>query len=311
LARSLNSRLTLLSTSFSASPEDLHNIWNGLLEGGSGLILWDSDYSIVERDAQLGQRGKDYAATFGEIRGPVGKLLLASEPHTDPIAMLYSPASFRTQWMLEQKPKGDAWMTRDAEAEIGPEGARDAMGAYARAVTHLGLQPDYLSPAMVEAGALRQRGIRTLILPHVIAMSPGEAQAIRDFASHGGVVIADVQPGVFDGHSRRLTHPLLGPGALRIVSPDDVRAASLGMTPAVQVEAPDRDVTTHVFQHGATMIVAVQRDFAQAAADEAVVLTLPRAGMVVDLRNGRSLGIKQRVTVTLDAVSPAVLSISP
>ena len=62
---------------------------------------------------------------------------------------------------------------------------------------------------------------------------------------------------------------------------------------------------------GATMIVAVQRDFAQPAADEAVVLTLPKPGTVSDLRHSRSLGRNQRVTVTLDAVSPAVLSIAP
>ncbi|HKD76065.1 MAG TPA: beta-galactosidase, partial [Ktedonobacterales bacterium] len=169
LAHSLNPHLTMLSTSFSAAPQDLHNIWRGLLEGGQGLILWDEDYSIVRQDATLGQRGKDYAATFAEIRGPLGKLLLASEPHVDPIAILYSPASFRTQWMLEQKPKGDAWMTRDAETEIGNNAARDAMWAYAQAVTHLGLQPSYLSPAMLAHGALRERGIRTLILPHAIA----------------------------------------------------------------------------------------------------------------------------------------------
>ena len=66
---------------------------------------------------------------FAEIRGGIGALLMASEPHFDPVAILYSPASFRTQWMLEQKPKGDAWMTRTAETELASNAARDAMWA--------------------------------------------------------------------------------------------------------------------------------------------------------------------------------------
>ncbi len=311
LAHSLNARLTLLSTSFSATPGDLHNIWQGLLDGGRGLILWDEDYSIVRQDATLGDRGKDYAATFAELRGPIGTLLLASEPHVDPIAILYSPASFRTQWMLEQKPKGDAWMTRDSEAEVGPNAARDAMWAYERTIAHLGLQPAYLSPAMVEQGALLKRGIRTLILPHVIALSAAEARAIRDFAARGGTVIADVQPGSFDGHGRRLVQPFLKANLFRILAPEALRAELLGVVPPVRVEAPNHDVTTHIFRHGATMVVAVQRDFAQASMNEAVLLTLPTPGMVSDLRSGQSLGRNDRVTVTLDAVAPAVLSISP
>ena len=311
LAHSLNPRLTLLSTSFSATPGDLHNIWQGLLEGGRGLILWDEDYSIVRQDATLGDRGKDYAATFAEIRGPIGTLLLASEPHVDPVAILYSPSSFRTQWMLEQKPKGDAWMTRDSEAEVGPNAARDAMWAYERAVTHLGLQPAYLSPAMIEEGALRKRGIRTLILPHVIALSAAEARAIGDFAALGGRVIADVQPGSFDGHSRRLVQPFLKSTLFRILPPEALRAELVGVVPPVRVEAPNHDVTTHIFRHGATMVVAIQRDFAQASTDEAVVVTLPKPGTLSDLRSGHSLGRNDRVTVMLDTVSPAVLSISP
>ena len=59
------------------------------------------------------------------------------------------------------------------------------------------------------------------------------------------------------------------------------------------------------------MVVAIQRDFAQTPTNEAVVVTLPKPGTVSDLRSGHSLGRDERVTVTLDTVSPAVLSISP
>ncbi len=108
LAHSLNPHLVTLTTSFGAQPEAIHAIWSALLAGSRGLVLWDPRNPIVRDDATIGERGQAYADTFAEIRSGVGGLLIASEPHFDPVAILYSPASFRMQWMLEQKPKGDA-----------------------------------------------------------------------------------------------------------------------------------------------------------------------------------------------------------
>ena len=102
------------------------------------------------------------------------------------------------------------------------------MWAYRHAVTHLGLQPAYVSSPV----DLARRGFKTLILPHAIALSPDDARAIREFAAGGGTVIADVQPGVFDAHSRRQPRPLLDTGMLRMIAPSDLSASSLGVTPS-------------------------------------------------------------------------------
>ena len=332
LAHSLNPHVTTLTTSFDAQPRGLHKLWRNLLAGSRGVILWDSDGTIVRPDAALGERGQAYAETFREIRGGIGHLLLNSEPHSDPIAILYSPASFRVQWMLEQKPKGDAWMNRDAEAELSGDAAREAMWAYASAVTHQGLQPMFVSPAMIEHGALRQRGIKLLILPHAIALSRAEAQQIRDFR---GAVIADVQPGKFDEHGRRLDHPLLDAGTSRMVAPDQFRnAASEGCQPPLPVIAsvakqsrPDcfaalaaispsihvdaADVTVHIWRDGKAQIVGVQRDFAPDAPDEQVTLNWPGQRTILDLRTNRTLGRSDHLTARLDAVYPLLLSLTP
>ena len=133
LAHSLNPRLVTLTTSFGSRPQDIHAIWRDLLAGSRGLILWDSENAIVRDDATTGEQGLAYAETFAEIRGGIGAMLIASEPHVDPVAILYSPASFRTQWMLEQKPKGDAWMTQEVGDGTGKQcGARRDVGVPAR-----------------------------------------------------------------------------------------------------------------------------------------------------------------------------------
>jgi hypothetical protein len=59
------------------------------------------------------------------------------------------------------------------------------------------------------------------------------------------------------------------------------------------------------------MFIGLQRDFAADAADETVVLTLPQQAEVYDIRKRRALGRVHRVTLTLDAVAPALLSVTP
>ena len=250
-------------------------------------------------------RDQQRADAAAEIRGGVGALLIASEPHVDPVAILYSPGSFRTQWMPQIKPQGDAWMRRKSETELESNAARDAMWAYRHAVTHLGLQPAYVSSPV----DLPRRGFRTLILPHAIALC--RTTCVRS-SSSPLVVERDRRcaAGVLDLHSRRQPRPLLDTGMLRMISPSELDASSLGVTPGMRIEVPNADVTIHRWQRGNDMIVGVQRDFATDAANETVVLTLPRPAEVYDLRKKHALGRTDRVVLTLDAVSPALLAVT-
>src|SRR5205085_4537192 len=121
------------------------------------------------------------------------------------------------------------------------------------------------------------------------------ARAIADFVAHGGAVIADGEPGLFDEHGRRQTTPLLskvfvGPAtratssfafgkgtASYLAAPDErhrdrIRNIStildrVGVKPAFPLKRADGmsadDVETHIFHNGEVTILAVQRDFAE------------------------------------------------
>ena len=52
-------------------------------------------------DGMPGPRARDAMPYYAEMRGGLGALLIASERQIDPIAILYSQASLRVQWMLE------------------------------------------------------------------------------------------------------------------------------------------------------------------------------------------------------------------
>ena len=309
IVRSFNPRLIALGTSFGARPEDVHAIWRSLLRGTRGLVLWDDDNSIVHPDGTLGQRGLAYAPLFAELHR-IAPLLIAATPHTDPVAILYSPASFRTQWMLDQQPKGDAWIERGAEKELDDDAFRTALRDYVTSLSQLGLQPRFVSTAMLPG--LRDKA---LVLPDTLALSPADAHAIAAFASRGGVVIADRQPGLYDAHSRRLPRPSLQPGIARLVPPDDRAALSArllqaGVIAPIRFTASLADVQMHTYDAGTRTIVALQRR-GTGKGEEAVDLMLPRSMRVTDLLSGRSFDRARNFTVRLGPIEPVILQTGP
>lgn len=308
ILRSFNPRLIELTTSFDAEPADVHQVWRELLRGSRGLILWDSDYTIVHQDGALGDRGKAYIPMFLELHR-VGPLIINSTPHTDPVAILYSPASFRTQWMLDQAPKGDAWMARDADKENEDNACRAALHGYVEGLSQLGIAPRFVSAEM-----LPDLNARALILPDALDLSSADARAIATFAARGGVVIADRQPGLYDAHSKRLPRPDVPARLVHIVAPNDSATldalmAQARVTPAIRFTAEHADVEMHVFAHGAATIVALQRS-KPGDGTEAVSLALPRTMWVTDVRSGKSLGRQRTVDVTLGPIEPIILSAS-
>lgn len=312
IALSLKPKLIALTTSFAADRESIHTVWRELLRGSRGLLLWDKDHEIVRDDGSLADRGRTYLPLFAELRGPLGSLLVNSTPRTDPIAILYSPASFRTQWMLDQQPKGDAWMLRRSETELEGNAVRTALSGYLHTLVHLGLQPRFLSPDMLAHNEFG--GEKLLILPHSIALSPSEARAIRTFLARGGVVVADSPPGVFDAHSRQLPAPEIESG-FTVVAADD--AAGLrralqraGLEPLVRIDATDVEI--HILNYGNKTILALQRDLSPPSeVTKATALTLPRPLSVHDLRRNQAYGRVQHLTVQIDPIAPTVLSLEP
>ena len=327
IVHALNPDMTLLTTSGGGGAEEQARIWHELLLGGRGLILWDDGSGFVRDDGRAGPVGEAMAKTFAELRGGLAALLIASAPRADPLAILYSPASIRLNWLLARQAEGIPWEHRDSEAEDTDKTLRAGMRRAAALAAHLGVQPRWLTPDLLAGGALEREGIRALVLPQASALSDAEIDAIRRFAAAGGLLFADTDPGRFDGHGRRRAAlPLadLAPGRpaglTRDLDPADPAplaafAALLhraGVVPAVRLldprGQPAAGVTARLFADGAVTLIGVERD---AAAATPVTLALPAAGVVYDLRRQRVLGRTDRVALTLDADGPALLAVAP
>src|SRR5262249_52426010 len=153
-----------------------HRLWHETLRGFHGLILWDEKNEFVDKNGQVGERGREAAPFLAEMRGGLGALLINSRRHTDPIGGLYSPASMRVQWLLDRKATGEDWSQGDPSTEYRDNAIRTAMRDFASLVEHRGLQHRFLSSADIGRGELRSGDYRILMLPHTIALSASEAK---------------------------------------------------------------------------------------------------------------------------------------
>jgi hypothetical protein len=204
IIRSLNPHLAFITTAFATGPLEKHRVWYELLHGARGHIIWDPKSDIVEPDGTIGARGRDVAPYWNELRGGIGALMINSVRQADPIAIHYSQASMRTEWMKAQRPKGDAWMNRMSWTERKDSDFLRVRDSYCRLIEDHGLQYKFVSYDQLENGELSKRGYRILILPRSSALSQAEVSAITDFVHEGGTLVIDGEAGTFDQHSRRL-----------------------------------------------------------------------------------------------------------
>ena len=349
LLRSFNPAAVMLTTSFQGGASERHRVWRELLRGTRGLILWDDGREFVGKDDRLGPRGRGAALYFAEIRDGLGALLINSKRYVDPIAILYSPASMRIEWLLERRAEGGDWTRRSASAEYEDTPIRVSTRNYARAIEHMGLQHRFVSAREVEQGGLGN--YRVLILPRTISLSARAAGQIRDFVARGGVAVSDGIPGEFDEHGRKLARPLLENAAaaragdaelgvgkgkfIYLAAPDphecstrrklmDVFAVA-AIRPqfplAADDGAPIDDVETYIFENGGARLLALLRDLpgspgcarpdaAAANGSETVVAALPHPYEVYDLGARRALGRRSRVRIDLGTTKPVILALT-
>jgi hypothetical protein len=204
IVHSLNPNMPIMSTSFAAGDRERQRVWYELLHGNRGLIIWDQDKKYVQEDGQPSATGKQAGELYRAVRDGEGALIINSRLVNNRIAIHYSQPSLRTQWMLERKPDGDAWMTRSPSYERSTNDFMRLRESWCNLIEDEGLQPNFVSYDQVEQGDLLKHGYHVLVLPESSSLSQAESNAIREFVAQGGVAIADGIPGTYDEHSRKL-----------------------------------------------------------------------------------------------------------
>gem|GEM_PF-593224 len=184
-------------------------VWNALLRGANSVWTFAgvgaSHWSVVATDFAFYDYFEGTLEQVQLLKRGIAKLLLAAERCDDGVAVLYSPSSMLLAALADPK---DGFWNNAAAVPI--------------ALQETGLQYRMLTVAALEAGALRRRGCRLLVLPGSQALSVASAARIREFVGDGGVLLADLRPGVADVHGKLRAQGVLD--ALFGVEQDAARA---------------------------------------------------------------------------------------
>lgn len=174
-----------------------HELWHRLLHGQIGASLfWH--YTALNADLTLTEQGRDLAETINEFRHEgLALLLRGAERENCGIAVHYSLLSVRGQWITDGRIQPHEVSNGD-ETSAHLKRFHQNRTAWLQALEDAGYQYDFLTTEQI--GKLA--GYRVLILPDSLALSDGEVAAIRKFVEGGGLVLADGETGLMDGHGR-------------------------------------------------------------------------------------------------------------
>jgi len=177
-------------------------LWHYLFQSGGygGGLDWASN-TVIDTDQEgwpLVADAREFAPVYAELRSGAPRLLQRCEELSSPVAVHYSQASIRADFITSVP---NRWRSvAAAEAERFP--VFQCREAWWKLLEDRGLRPVFVSGEQLEAGDLLERDIKVLVLPRSIALSDPEAAAMRQFVEAGGTLLADSFAGRMDEHCR-------------------------------------------------------------------------------------------------------------
>ncbi|MCM8785038.1 MAG: beta-galactosidase [Candidatus Omnitrophica bacterium] len=158
--------------------------WQILLFGANSIWIWHGpprEQSVVSPDLSFYEYFKPYVEQIPEIKRGIGKLFINCKREDDGIGILYSNTSVHASTLTPQLP----WICEN-------------LNFFVRYFETSGYQFRIISYKQLEDGILNKEKFRILILPYTQSISKKQAQEIISFVNNGGIVIADIRPGVCD-----------------------------------------------------------------------------------------------------------------
>ncbi len=177
----------------------LHDYWAQVTNGMNTVQWWrwdnlDGYRGFLTPTFSVFPATRELLEDTQIVRDGLGSLLMHCAMYDDGVAMLYSMPSTHIAHFDGNPTYGD--YTRDH-------------GVWHEWLHGLGLQFRYVTDRMLRQDEFDPDKYKVLILPLAFAVGEKEAQVIRTFVEGGGTVIADVRPGLYDGHCKPLEKGML------------------------------------------------------------------------------------------------------
>lgn len=174
--------------------------WKGILNGFNSMWWYAVQHGskvLCPMDA-IAPSGTVYPAfrwaseEMRELRAGAGQALMAATRDDCGIGVHYSQASLHASaWDPSWGRLDTTWLQTFGTLE------------------DMGLQYTCYAYAQIEKPGIDPKRFRVFILPYSQAISPAEAAALRKYVADGGLLLADVRPGVCDQHGKPQSPGLL------------------------------------------------------------------------------------------------------
>lgn len=170
-------------------------IWRDLLLQRTGTPTYGGRYSnLFFPDYRPKPGALSFFEELAAIRGGYGRLILGAKRDDADVAIFYSPACYRAQIV----------QTKRNEYYVAAGAYNNSLTSLSGALNDLRIGSHFIAYEQVSRGDLKPEAPKALFLWGALALSEAEAAAIRKYASDGGVVIADQEPGLYDEHCHKL-----------------------------------------------------------------------------------------------------------
>ncbi|MBR4674296.1 MAG: beta-galactosidase [Victivallales bacterium] len=165
--------------------------WSNLLKGAN--ISWNWHGSAYNGDGSPTGNLKVYCEEFQLFKRGLGKLLLTSDKETRPVAVLYSQPSLFTAM----------------NGGLGISDWQNTQTGWDELLRDMKFSFRFISYEELAAPDFTSRGFKAVILPMALALSDAERTNLVKAAENGAIIIADIAPGRYDSHGKRIANTVL------------------------------------------------------------------------------------------------------
>lgn len=159
--------------------------WYGAFHGYAGTAYFEGAVFTSSAGAKYPAPTR-WLESAEPLRHGVGKLLLNSKRHFDPVAIYFDMGNFQLAWIVART-QDKGWLERLVA---------DGKASTERMLQDLSVTPGYVTPESIADGALK--GYKVVILDGAFRLSGATLKSLKEFAENGGVIIADGLTGMYD-----------------------------------------------------------------------------------------------------------------
>jgi hypothetical protein len=162
--------------------------WWGLLHGYRGMG-WFSGDTFMSQLGGVYKQSQWVKEVTQPLRDGVGKLIIHAKEKVSPVVILYSQSSLYADSIIGK------WVN-PIDAHLFRRPCNDSRKVFQNLLAENSIDYRYISEKQIQHGGLKNK--KLLILSGAFALSRKTVLAIKSWVKHGGTVVADVRPGIFN-----------------------------------------------------------------------------------------------------------------